>query len=555
METTKSKTGILKFPFHPLLLCIYPILFVYALNLVYIPFQDIVRFLALSIGISTFFLLGFRVVLRDWEKAGVLSSLLSCLFYSFGHIAIALEKWLHRRGFGFNVSVLGWTWLVVFILLAFFVVRFKLPNKTTQFLNLMSGMLIIFSSWAIITAVDVNSDTSQLDQEKLAHLRGEAEAEGSLRQVPSSELPDVYYIISDGYLRADYLYELFGYDNSSFINALEQRGFYIVSSSHSNYLNTNYSLNTSLNLMYFHEFPERIFNKAKHNLLTNYVVNFLKKNEYQTVVFDSGTGDTNNQDADIFITQKGTNAEEKRGLNAFEQFFLRTTMGLLFFSDQSLDSNPEKPNGMIRSTVNQELSLRRDRISHTLTHLPDYASKNGHYFLFAHIYLPHIPFLYGPGGEELSYHENLNIYWYEVEPENYIEYYNYQIDYINQALLDTIDLILTNSKKPVVIVLQSDHGDEKFLDRDAPTTQGINVRSAIINAIYFSDQNYDGLYPTMTPVNTFRVVFNHWFGTQYPLLTDQVFFHEHPLSTRINEKPEFVDACVHFNICLPSSPY
>ena len=555
METTKSKTGILKFPFHPILLCIYPILYVYALNLVYIPFKDIVRFLFLSIGLITFFLLGFRVVLRDWEKAGVLSSLLSCLFYSFGHVAITLEKWLHHRDFDFNVSVLTWTWLLVFTLLAFFIVRFKLPDKTTQFLNLMSGMLLVFSLWAIFTTVDVSNDTSQLDEEKIASLRGEAEAEGSLPQVPSSELPDIYYIISDGYLRADYLDELFGYDNSSFINALEQRGFYIVSSSHSNYLNTNYSLNTSLNLMYFHEFPERIFNKAKYNLLTNYVVNYLKKNEYQTVVFDSGTGDTNNQDADIFITQNPTNAEEKRGLNTFEQFFLRTTMGLLFFSDQSLDSNPEKPNGMIRSTVNQELSIRRDRISHALTHLPDYASKVGHYFLFAHIYLPHIPFLYGPEGEELSYHENLNIYWYEVEPENYIEYYNYQIDYVNQALLNTIDLILTNSKKPVVIVLQSDHGDEKFLDRDAPTTQGINVRSAIINAIYFSDQTYDGLYPTMTPVNTFRVVFNHWFGTQYPLLTDKVFFHEHPLSTRINEKPEFVDTCVHFNICLTSPPY
>jgi hypothetical protein len=122
-------------------------------------------------------------------------------------------------------------------------------------------------------------------------------------------------------------------------------------------------------------------------------------------------------------------------------------------------------------------------------------------------------------------------------------------------VLDAIDVILKGSKKPVVIVLQSDHGDEKFLDRDAPTTQGVNVRSAILNVIYFSDQSYHGFYPTMTPVNTFRLVFNHWFGTQYPLLSDRVFFHEDPLSTGINEKPEFVDACAHFGICLPHPPY
>ena len=94
-----------------------------------------------------------------------------------------------------------------------------------------------------------------------------------------------------------------------------------------------------------------------------------------------------------------------------------------------------------------------------------------------------------PEGEELTYHEDLNLYWYEVDPENYIEYYNYQIDYLNRKLLNTIDQILVNSKRPLVIIIQSDHGDERYLDRDAPTKKGINVRSGILNAIYYSDQD------------------------------------------------------------------
>ncbi|MFN8461121.1 MAG: hypothetical protein U0X93_05055 [Anaerolineales bacterium] len=28
------------------------------------------------------------------------------------------------------------------------------------------------------------------------------------------------------------------------------------------------------------------------------------------------------------------------------------------------------------------------------------------------------------------------------------------------------------------------------------------------------------MYPTITPVNSFRVVFNNYFGTDYPLLDD-----------------------------------
>lgn len=379
-------------------------------------------------------------------------------------------------------------------------------------------------------------------------------AETSMREVSQSELPDIYYIIFDGYLRADILNELYGYDNSSFIEALEERGFYIVSSSRSNYLNTNYSLNTSLNLIYFHEFPIRIFKQAKYNLLTNYVNDFLHKQDYQIVVFDSGTRDTNTQSADIFISPQSTQSEEKQLVNTFEQLLLRTTMGLLLFESKSLDNGPEKTNDIVISSVNRELSVRRERINHALTHLPDYASKQGHYFLFAHIYLPHIPFLYGPDGEELKYHQNLNIYWYEVEPENYIEYYTYQLDYINQAVLNTIDNIIAKSEKPIVIILQSDHGDARYFDWGAPTAQGVDVNSAIFNAIYFSDRSYHTLYPTMTPVNTFRVILNHWFGTQYPLLSDKVFFHEHPLSTTFNEKPIFIDSCTHFNICLPADP-
>ena len=229
-------------------------------------------------------------------------------------------------------------------------------------------------------------------------------------------------------------------------------------------------------------------------------------------------------------------------------------MGLLLYKDHPQHINREGQSDILRNSVNQELSKRRERITHALTHLSDFASEDGRYYLFAHIYLPHIPFLYGPNGEELHYHENLNLYWYDVEPEDYIEYYNYQIDYLNNAILKTIDSIISNTTKPVVIILQSDHGDEKFLDRERPTTLGVSVRSSILNAIYFSDQDYEGLYSTMTPVNTFRVIFNHWFETNYPMIDDNVYFHEHSLYTDISEKPEFIDSCVQFNICLPSPP-
>jgi hypothetical protein len=42
----------------------------------------------------------------------------------------------------------------------------------------------------------------------------------------------------------------------------------------------------------------------------------------------------------------------------------------------------------------------------------------------------------------------------------------------------------------------------------------------ILNAIYFPNGDYSALYETITPVNTFRVVFNQYFGQDVPLLPD-----------------------------------
>ena len=47
---------------------------------------------------------------------------------------------------------------------------------------------------------------------------------------------------------------------------------------------------------------------------------------------------------------------------------------------------------------------------------------------------------------------------------------------------------------------------------------------SILNAYYFSDQKYDKLYPEITPVNTFRVIFDQYFGADLPLLEDKNYF-------------------------------
>jgi hypothetical protein len=46
------------------------------------------------------------------------------------------------------------------------------------------------------------------------------------------------------------------------------------------------------------------------------------------------------------------------------------------------------------------------------------------------------------------------------------------------------------------------------------------MRMSILNAYYVNEETKKDLYETITPVNSFRIIFNHYFGTNYPLLED-----------------------------------
>jgi len=540
-----------QFPIHSVILSIYPIMFLVARNLQHIETKESFRSLALSIGITILLLISFRIILGEWEKAGAICSLLLLLFFSFGHFVNELDTRFIQNNLVFNETHLAWIWVTIFLIVTFVIIKVKIPGNFTKLLNILWAFLLIFQLFAIIFTIFPFNRFALLSKDILSEMRVENETEYNLRSLSQNEKPDIYYIILDSYERADQLEEFYNYDNSQFIESLEDRSFYVISSSRSNYLNTTFSLNTSLNLLYFHQFPKNLFLEAVTNLNTNHVTDFLRVQDYQIVVFQSGTGDTDNQFADIFISSPTIRKLDEPLLSSFEQLLIRTTMGVLWLHRGTANYANAEISNPISSSVNRELAIRRERIQYAFTHLPDYASKDGNYFLFAHIYLPHIPFLYGPNGEPLKYHENLNMYWYETAPENYDDFYAYQILYLNKLVLSTIDQILERSKRPVVIILQADHGDGKYLEGNTITPQGVNTRSAILNAIYFSDYSYEELYPTMSPVNTFRIIFNQWFGANYPLLPDKVYTNEQPYTIIANTKPKFIDACIEFDICLP----
>ena len=60
--------------------------------------------------------------------------------------------------------------------------------------------------------------------------------------------PDVYYVILDRYANSWTLANLYGYDNTPFLEALRERGFYVADEAWANYFKTAFSVSSSLDM-------------------------------------------------------------------------------------------------------------------------------------------------------------------------------------------------------------------------------------------------------------------------------------------------------------------
>jgi hypothetical protein len=89
-----------------------------------------------------------------------------------------------------------------------------------------------------------------------------------------------------------------------------------------------------------------------------------------------------------------------------------------------------------------------------------------------------------------------------------------QLIYINNLVLETVDAILARSEITPIIVISADHGR-----RDQP---GDPINS-IFAAYLLPDDGNDVLYPSISSVNSFRVVLDYYFNLDHGLLEDRSY--------------------------------
>jgi hypothetical protein len=165
----------------------------------------------------------------------------------------------------------------------------------------------------------------------------------------------------------------------------------------------------------------------------------------------------------------------------------------------------------------------------TFERLQEVPELEGDHFVYAHVIAPHPPFVFDAQGNFIEQYElfsldDANYYIKEHSRGGYIGGYRKQIQYINTLLLETVDAILSKSETPPIIIIQGDHGPGAYLHWGSLESTIPAERFGILNAYYFPDEDYKMLYSEISPVNSFRIVINQFFGGEHELLPDRHYY-------------------------------
>jgi hypothetical protein len=497
---------------HPFLFGEYPIVALLAHNIGEVGLFSALRSLFLTLIVSVITLWVFSKVLGSCPRAALITTFLLLLVFLYGHVYNLVEK-TQVAGFGIGRHrYLVVFWLILLVCGLWVILKkIKTPESWTRPLNVFGVLLFVFPLIQIIT-YQVNSITATRN----ANLSETKSLANHLSPPARETLPDIYYIILDTYTRADTLQKAFSYDNSTFLSDMESRGFYIGSCSQSNYSYTEASLTSSLNMQYLDNLSTQLTpsNQSREDMLpflqNNITFQTLQDLGYKLIAFQSGYGPTEFQNANIYLSPQSSAKANLfiGGLNPFEAMLFRTTVGDLFLNLHLF------PPGLENTLFNSAYLLHRDRILFQFDKVEDIPSIAGPKITFVHILAPHNPFVFGPNGEVLlrTTPFTLNNDLDAIEHPAYIAGYVGQVRYLNKRTLEAVDTILIKSKNPPIIIIQGDHG--------SPRTPGWNM--AILNAYYFPDQQGRAmLYPSISPVNTFRVIINAYLGGSLDLLPDK----------------------------------
>lgn len=483
---------------HPLLFAIYPVIFLASRNIQGIDsWKEVLLVLLFMLGGAGLSFLFLLPIVKSFEKAALLTSLYVLLFCSFGHISDALEG---KRGLEtFGYFELGIIWTAVFTAGTAVILKLskEVANGSARLMTYVSAILVAFSlligglNWLQIQGtmqevVPVQDGVTPSPDSASNPLK-------SIEKKGKATQPDIYYLIVDAYGSQSTLSELYAFSNDEFLSSLTQIGFTLAHKSHSNYAYSALSVASSLNMEYLDYMTEILGEQSRDRKLlydmirNNKVARFLRSKGYEWI--------------NLGYMEDAGNA------NSFLLNFMRTTALTPFSSYLVVDR-------MCEGFLNKFRKVEQLAGSETPI------------FVYAHFQAGHPPFLFQSDGQKVK---TFNLTFWGSPSKRKDQYVN-QITFTNKKIKALIDAILARSKRQPIIIVQGDHGPEaEYAPGKLPTETYLRERMRILNAYYLPGAK-DLIYDSITPVNTFRLILNYYFGTQFELLEDKSYHSNYWLS-------------------------
>lgn len=508
----KNKKIYGRIPFYILFIGAYPVLFLWLANFGKVHSYVVPRSLLISIGFTLLIFLLTWLFVRPISRAGLVSGLWLILFYTYGHLFSLID----------NASLFGFVfgrhrfmipvWLLISSVGTFFLLRSRSNfRKATRIVNLIFAVLTIF--------VLVQINILALGNQPTVSTTGESTpAVNSSTAVPRVK-HDVYYILLDGYDRADLMKKDLELDIQPFLDELQQLGFIIPACGQSNYTDTAMSMAATFNMDYLDKLGftyEQLATQDHEKLLTPLIKNSLVRQTfhqmgYKFITYKSPYLFIDMPDSDVYLdAETATDPGEKLETLNFQQLFINTT-----FARTAAEWLVENPQDSSRipvplvwlispGSMNPESSIfvgrnykqYRQNVFQleNLETIPDIP---GNKLVYAHLLVTHQPFTFTSTGE------------FRMEEKDSYESYKDQVRFVNARLIGILNTILKKSSVPPVIILQSDHS---YSDG--------GKRARNLQAYYLPDYEVTQLPDSFSNVNTFRLLLDTYFGKNMALLPD-----------------------------------
>jgi hypothetical protein len=493
-------------PVHHVLIAAYPILYLVSINVGEVDPREALVPLAVSVGAALALFFVLRLARLSARRSALVVSIVAVLVLMFGRSAAAIEP----LGISGTPLLAGWVLIGVALIALVGFGRSDLRGVTTV-LNIGSAILVAF------TLVGVGG---HLLTEPAVFVGGQrVDAEGSTAPASSpdaanSGLPrDIYYLMVEDHGAPRTLEQYLDVPDTGLMDWLERAGFDVLRETRSNYGRTPLSLASQMNLTYLDELAAELGpDNPHHGPLEDMVMDaeatrFLKDRGYSYVLLGS----------QYYLTDRSPLAD-------VNPTFVQTSDFLGVLIESTI-----LPAAASAVGFEDDLTGRRrnyDAAIWDLETFPELTELPGPKFVFMHLYLPHLPWVVDENGGYVTAEADAQ--------RTPTERYRTQWGFVAREMQELIAGLLSGPEETrPIIILTTDEGPNTpdmqrvgdNIDWAGASDAELELKFSIFTAYYLPGLEETCLYPGMSSVNTFRLVFDLYFDAGLPLLPDRSFIH------------------------------